>query len=157
MSEGAHGRSAPALRTAPAGVVAVAPLERAPDAVIRPPGSKSITNRALVCAALAAGESVLEGALFAQDTQAMMRATVALGAELETEEAASRITVRGAGPDVASVPSHIDAGQSGTTSRFVLAALALGAAEHVLDGDPQLRARPLAPLVDALTARVIST
>ena len=152
MSGGAHGRSAPASGPAPAGAVAVAPLERAPDAVIRPPGSKSITNRALVCAALAAGESVLEGALFAHDTQAMMRAAVALGAELETDEAASRITVRGAGADVASVPSHVDAGQSGTTSRFALAALALGAAEHVLDGDPQLRARPLAPLVDALTA-----
>src|SRR6202021_1945538 len=88
MSEGAHGRYGPALRPAPAAVVAVAPLERAPDTVIRPPGSKSITNRALVCAALASGESVLEGALFAQDTQAMMRAAVALGAVLDGDEAA---------------------------------------------------------------------
>ena len=152
MSEGAHGGSAPARRTAPPEMVAVAPLERAPDVAIRPPGSKSITNRALVCATLAAGESVLEGALFADDTRAMMAAAVALGAQLVVDETAARITVRGAGSEVASVPSRVDAGQSGTTSRFVLAALALGAAEHVLDGDPQLRARPLAPLVDALTA-----
>ena len=152
MSGGAHGRSAPASRPPAAAAVAVAPLERPPDAVIRPPGSKSITNRALVCAALAAGESVLDGALFAQDTRAMMRAVVALGAQLDADEAGARIAVRGAGADVASAPSRVDAGQSGTTSRFALAALALGAAEHVVDGDAQLRARPLAPLAQALRA-----
>ena len=130
----------------------MAPLERAPDAVIRPPGSKSITNRALLCAALAEGDSMLEGALFADDTRAMMRAAEALGARLDADEAGARIGVRGAGATVASVPSHVDAGQSGTTSRFVLAALALGTAEHVVDGDPQLRARPQGPLVDALAA-----
>ena len=152
MSAGDHERSAPAPRPQADAALAVAPLERPPDAVIRPPGSKSITNRALLCAALAAGESVLEGALFAADTRAMMRAVVALGAGLDADEARARIAVRGAGADVASTPSRVDAGQSGTTSRFVLAALALGAAEHVLDGDPQLRARPLAPLVGALRA-----
>ena len=152
MSEAAHGQDASALPAQAAAAVAVAPLERPPNAVIRPPGSKSITNRALVCAALATGESVLEGALFAQDTLVMMRAAVALGAELDADEAGARITVRGAGADVACVPTHVDAGQSGTTSRFVLAALALGDAEHVVDGDPQLRARPLAPLAAALRA-----
>jgi 3-phosphoshikimate 1-carboxyvinyltransferase len=152
MSAGAHGRFAPAPRRQASGTVAVAPLERPPDVVVRPPGSKSITNRALLCAALAEGESVLEGALFADDTLAMMRAAVALGAELDTDEAGARIAVRGAGSHVASVPSRVDAGQSGTTSRFVLAALALGGAEHVVDGDRQLRARPLAPLADALRA-----
>jgi len=152
MSEGARRRFAPLSRDQAARAVAVAPLERPPDAVIRPPGSKSITNRALLCAALAEGDSVLEGALFAGDTLAMMRAAIALGAELDADEAAARIAIRGAGPDVASVPSRVDAGQSGTTSRFVLPALALGAAEHVVDGDPQLRRRPMAPLVDALAA-----
>ena len=152
MTAGAHGSSAPAPRPPAAGVLAVAPLERPPDALIRPPGSKSITNRALLCATLAEGESVLEGALFAQDTRAMMRAAQGLGAQLETDEAAARIAVRGAGSGVASEPSRIDAGQSGTTARFVLAALSLGSAEHVVDGDPQLRARPMGPLVDALAA-----
>ena len=132
--------------------IAVAVLERPPDAAITPPGSKSITNRALLCAALADGESVLEGALFAQDTLAMMAAVRALGAALDTDEAAARIAVRGAGGDVASAPARLDAGQSGTTARFVLAALALGAAEHVVDGDAQLRARPMGPLADALGA-----
>jgi len=152
MNEGARRRFASLARDPAARAVAVAPLERPPDAVIRPPGSKSITNRALLCAALAEGDSVLEGALFADDTLAMMRAAIALGAELDADEAAARIAIRGAGPDVASVPSRVDAGQSGTTSRFVLPALALGAAEHVVDGDPQLRRRPMAPLVDALAA-----
>jgi 3-phosphoshikimate 1-carboxyvinyltransferase len=128
----------------------VEPLERPPDAVVRPPGSKSITNRALLCAALAEGESVLDGALFAQDTAAMVRAVRALGAAADADEDAARITVHGAGAAAGGSAGRLDAGQSGTTARFVLAALALGTAEHVVDGDEQLRARPMGPLADAL-------
>jgi len=133
-----------------AAAVRMRPLETAPDAVLRPPGSKSITNRALICAALATGTSVLRGALFAQDTRAMLGAVQALGAGVGADEADARVEIAGAGRAAASAPARIDARQSGTTSRFILPVLALGAAEHVVDGDPQLRARPFGPLVDAL-------
>ena len=129
-------------------VVRLEPLAAPPDAVVRPPGSKSITNRALICAALAEGESVLRGALFADDTRAMLGAVAALGAAVEASE--EQALVRLTGARLGMTPVRIDAGQSGTTSRFVLAALAVGSAECVVDGDRQLRARPFGPLVDAL-------
>jgi 3-phosphoshikimate 1-carboxyvinyltransferase len=128
--------------------VRLEPLAAPPDAVVRPPGSKSITNRALICAALAEGESVLRGALFADDTLAMIGAVAALGAGVEARE--DQALVRVSGARLGLTPVRIDAGRSGTTSRFVLAAAALGNAECVVDGDPQLRARPMGPLIDAL-------
>jgi 3-phosphoshikimate 1-carboxyvinyltransferase len=128
--------------------LAIEPLASAPLASIRPPGSKSITNRALLCAALAEGTSTLRGALFAQDTAAMSDAVAALGARLELDEPAARITVTGSGRP--SIDARVDARQSGTTSRFILPAAALGSARVLVDGDEQLRGRPFEPLLDAL-------
>jgi 3-phosphoshikimate 1-carboxyvinyltransferase len=126
------------------------PLAVPPDATVRPPGSKSITNRALLCAALAGGTSTLSGVLFADDTRAMLAGVEALGARVDADE--DRASVRVAGARLARRPVRIDAGQSGTTSRFLMAAASLGDAECVIDGDPQLRARPFAPLAAALEA-----
>ncbi|GAA4459513.1 3-phosphoshikimate 1-carboxyvinyltransferase [Phytohabitans houttuyneae] len=127
---------------------AVNPLTCQLDAVVRPPGSKSITNRALLCAALAPGRSTLTGALFADDTRAMTDAVVALGAAVTADPDARTLVVRGGGspaPDAV-----IFARQSGTTSRFVLPAAALFGTRTVVDGAPQLRARPFGPVLDAL-------
>ena len=71
-------------------VLTVAPLRSPLDATVRPPGSKSITNRALLCAALAPGTSTLTGALFADDTRAMLGAITALGATVDADPAAAR-------------------------------------------------------------------
>jgi 3-phosphoshikimate 1-carboxyvinyltransferase len=128
--------------------LAIEPLAAPPLACIRPPGSKSITNRALLCAALAEGTSTLRGALFAQDTAAMSGAVAALGARVELDEPAARMTVTGSGRPAAD--ARIDARQSGTTSRFILPAAALGSARVLVDGDVQLRGRPFEPLLDAL-------
>jgi 3-phosphoshikimate 1-carboxyvinyltransferase len=132
-----------------AAVARVEPLAAPPDAVVRVPGSKSITNRALLCAAFAPGESVLRGVLFADDTRAMMDAVEALGASLERDEAACEVTVTGGALGTRRL-TRIDARASGTTSRFILPAIATGTAECVVDGDPRLRERPFEPLVDAL-------
>jgi 3-phosphoshikimate 1-carboxyvinyltransferase len=129
--------------------LAIEPLEAPPQASVRPPGSKSITNRALLCAALAHGTSTLRGALFAQDTAAMTGAVAALGAEVELDERAARMTVTGHGRP--SSDARVDARQSGTTSRFILPAAALGSARVLVDGDPQLRGRPFEPLLEAIT------
>ena len=81
-------------------VLTVTPLSAPPDVSLRPPGSKSITNRALLCAALAPGRSTLTGVLFADDTHAILGAVRALGATLTVDEAAYTVVVDGVGtPD----------------------------------------------------------
>lgn len=135
-------------------------LDRPPNRTVTVPGSKSHTNRALVCAALAAGTSTLDGVLFADDTEAMMQMLDALGVGIEIDRAERSVTI--AGVDGA-VPPHngvLDARQSGTTSRFALPLLTLGQGRYVLDGHEQMRARPFDDLVDALAmlgARVEGT
>jgi 3-phosphoshikimate 1-carboxyvinyltransferase len=127
----------------------VVPVAGPLDARVRPPGSKSLTNRALVCAALAPGRSVLRGALVADDTAAMVEALRALGASVEV--GASEIAVTG--PALAGSPGGVidlDARLSGTTVRFLLAVLALGPGQYRLDGAPPLRARPMADGIAAL-------
>ncbi|MEV4351991.1 3-phosphoshikimate 1-carboxyvinyltransferase [Actinoplanes sp. NPDC049596] len=127
---------------------AVKPLSRPLHAVVRPPGSKSITNRALLCAALAPGSSTLTGALFADDTRAMMDAVVALGASVTVDPSYRTVSVVGGR---ATAPQAIvDARQSGTTSRFILPAAALSGVRTVVDGTAQLRARPFGPVLEAL-------
>ena len=131
---------------------AIAPLERAPDVTIAVPGSKSHTNRALICAALADGRSTLHRALFADDTQAMLGALRAFGIGVHADPATAAVDVEGGLGRLAPGPRTIDARQSGTTGRFVLPLAALGPGPYVVDGHPQLRRRPFAPLVEALGA-----
>ena len=131
-------------------VTRIKPLREPPAVSMRPPGSKSITNRALLCASLAEGTSTLRGALFAQDTRAMMDASAALGCGLNTDRASGTVQVQGAGRRRPAEPVRIDARQSGTTSRFILPAAALGTARVIVDGAPQLRSRPFGPLLGAL-------
>jgi 3-phosphoshikimate 1-carboxyvinyltransferase len=118
------------------------------DATVTLPGSKSITNRALVCAALADGTSLLTGVLHADDTVAMVEALRALGVDV-TGTGNGELTVVGTRHHR---PARVDARQSGTTARFVLPLLALGEGPSTLDGDPQLRDRPMGPTFDALRA-----
>ena len=131
-------------------VTKIEPLRAPPDATLRPPGSKSITNRALLCAALAEGRSTLRGALFAQDTRAMMDAVSMLGVKLRADQSRATVEVDGTGGRRAPDGARVDARQSGTTSRFILPAASLGGTRVIVDGAPQLRARPFAPLLDAL-------
>jgi 3-phosphoshikimate 1-carboxyvinyltransferase len=131
-------------------VLTVAPLSAPLDATVRPPGSKSLTNRALLCAALTPGTSTLTGALFADDTRAMLGAVAALGATIDADPAAATVTVRGVDPRLGASDITVDARQSGTTSRFILPAAALRPGRTVVDGTPQLRARPAGPVLAAL-------
>jgi len=126
------------------------PLGRAPSTSAMPPGSKSITNRALLCAALADGTSTLTGALFADDTWAMIETVRALGARLDIDGGV--ITIEGIGAAIGSVSAAVDCRMSGATSRFVLPAVALSSGRCVVDGSAQLRGRPFGPLLDALTS-----
>lgn len=131
-------------------VFVVSPLSRPPETVIRPPGSKSITNRALMCAALASGTSTLRGALFADDTRAMLDSVAALGSTVSVDESAGTVRIQANAVRPISIEARIDARQSGTTSRFILPAVALSSARSRVGGSEQLLSRPFGPLLDAL-------
>ena len=142
----------------------IEPVTTLLDASIRPPGSKSVTNRALVCAALARGVTDLVGVLEADDTAAMVDCLRGLGVVI-----ASPADSRGdAQPGVAPVPVpvlrvHGSAGRlptggaildvrlSGTTSRFIAPVAALARGTVVIDGAEPMRRRPMGALLDALT------
>jgi len=133
-----------------------APLEKveiAPTgpvrATVRVPGSKSHTNRSLVIAALADGESRLEGPLFAADTRAMIKGLMALGFGVRADEAGT-ITVEGRGGEVPARGAVVDARDAGTVMRFLPALAALGEGEFTIDGSPRMRERPVGDLVDGL-------
>jgi 3-phosphoshikimate 1-carboxyvinyltransferase len=119
-------------------------------ASIRPPGSKSITNRALVCAALAEGESILTGALQSEDTRVMIEALQRLGLQVEHDPQGSTIRLSGCGGRIPSRHAKIFVGNSGTTMRFLTAMLTLGHGTFRLDGTPRMRQRPIGDLLDAL-------
>lgn len=131
-------------------VLRIVPFKAPPQAVVRPPGSKSITNRALLCAAMAPGASALTGILLADDTRAMLSAVRSLGAHVEVDEVTRSALVTGTDPRERTGHVTVDARQSGTTSRFVLPVLALSPGTSTLTGAEQLRSRPFGPLVEAL-------
>lgn len=117
---------------------------------IRPPGSKSITNRALVCAALADGRSRLTGALNSDDTQVMLESLRRLGFELNVSPDATEIELEGIGGAIPNENADLFIGNSGTTVRFLTAMVALGQGRYRLSGVPRMHERPIQDLLDAL-------
>jgi 3-phosphoshikimate 1-carboxyvinyltransferase len=126
------------------------PVTRPFTAVISPPGSKSLTNRALVLAALADGVSTLSNALFADDTLVMIDGLGRLGFRLLIDRAACTVQVHGRGGKIDCESAEIFCGNSGTTIRFLTALCALGKGEFTLDGVPRMRQRPIGELLDLL-------
>lgn len=136
----------------PGDPLTIVPLAGPIRAIVRLPGSKSITNRALVCAALADGDSVLHHPLRADDTEAMVEGLRSLGIAVVPDWIGDQITVTGgAGRHVADV-ALVDARLSGTTSRFLLPLAGLGEGLRRVDGASRLRERPMGPALDALRA-----
>jgi 3-phosphoshikimate 1-carboxyvinyltransferase len=130
----------------------VEPLQPGFDVEVEVPGSKSLTNRALVCAALASGTSRLSGVLFADDTEAMIECVERLGATVRVDRPSALVELDGmAGRPVAG-PVELDARLSGTTSRFVLPITAIGPGPYRIDGSPSLRVRPMADGISVLRA-----
>jgi 3-phosphoshikimate 1-carboxyvinyltransferase len=135
-------------------------IGRAFNTGVRPPGSKSLTNRVLLIAGLATGESVLEGALVdADDAQVMLRALRQLGAEITIEagkgEGGSSVRVRGVGGQwrVGHAAVELMLNNAGTATRFLAAAAVLaprGSGGVLLDGSARMRERPIRELGDAM-------
>ena len=117
---------------------------------IRPPGSKSITNRAMVCAALAEGESWLAGALESEDTRVMAEALRKLGVHVDHDPKAKTIRVCGCGGHIPATAADLFVANSGTSMRFLTPLVALGRGSFRIDGTPRMRERPIGDLLEAL-------
>jgi 3-phosphoshikimate 1-carboxyvinyltransferase len=117
---------------------------------ILPPGSKSIANRAVICAALARGTSRLTGMLDSQDTRVMAAGLAALGIDVAADWQAGTMQVVGCGGRIPAAEATIDCAASGTTIRFLSAVCALGHGDYRLDGTPRMRKRPIGDLIQAL-------
>lgn len=128
----------------------IEPLDGPLDAEVTVPGSKSVTNRALVCAALADGASTLTGALQADDTEAMVGALRALDVEVEADWPSATVVVHGRGGALGGGERTVDARMSGTTARFLAPVLGSGEGRYTLTGHPQLVARPMGTAIDLL-------
>lgn len=112
------------------------------------PGSRSITNRVLVMAALAEGVSILRGVPLCDDTEAMISGLRSLGVRIRRDDDEFQVT--GTGGRIGRPGAAVDAMASGTTARFLTAVACLGKQVAVVDGVRRLRERPLRPLVEAL-------
>ena len=132
------------------GIYEVRPVSSPIKGVARVPGSKSITNRALVLAALADGQSTIQGALFAEDTLIMAECLRRLGFTIEAHEANDTFYVHGAGGIIPAEAAELFTGNSGTTMRFLTALCALGKGSYRLDGVERMRQRPIQDLLVAL-------
>jgi 3-phosphoshikimate 1-carboxyvinyltransferase len=129
----------------------IVPVAHPLHAAVRVPGSKSLTNRALLITALAAGETRLTNALFSDDTYIFAQALQTLGFEVQLDPAHNEMSVVGLGGKIPTRQAQLFCGNAGTAARFLSAFLTLGDGEFVLDGDARMRARPIGDLVFALT------
>ncbi len=120
------------------------------DANVVVPGSKSITNRALLLAALAEGNSVLENALFSEDTHWFSTCLQQLGIPVSSEPEAARFQVTGRGGIIPAQQADLFVGNAGTAARFITALVALGEGQYRLDGVPRMRERPMGELLAVL-------
>lgn len=120
------------------------------DAVVVLPGSKSMTNRALILAALSEGTTLLEGVLDSEDTQVLFEALRQLGLEIEHHSDLCQMSVTGTRGIFPNPSAEIYVGNSGTTARFLTALLAFSEGQYRIYGKPRMHERPIRDLVDAL-------
>ena len=125
----------------------ITPLDGPPDARIHVPGSKSVTNRALLVAALADGPSKIINPLFSDDSYWLMDALVKLGIGLTADREGGEVRVDGWGGEIPASDVDLFVGNAGTVARFLPPALALGPGPYTVDGVARMRERPISDLV----------
>jgi 3-phosphoshikimate 1-carboxyvinyltransferase len=126
------------------------PLTGSVVGTVRPPGSKSLTNRALITAALATGASRLTGVLDSRDTQVMLESLKRLGLAVTADAAARTIDIVGCGGSPPVEAAELWLENSGTSIRFLTAMCTLGRGHYRLDGNARMRQRPIGDLLAAL-------
>src|SRR5215216_7663068 len=133
-----------------ASLLQIKPILHPLKAAVRVPGSKSLTNRALLIASLANGTTRLTNALFSDDSRYFAKALQTVGFDIQLDEANHAMTITGLGGKIPSKKAELFIGNAGTAARFLSAFLTLGNGEYILDGDSRMRERPIQDLVGAL-------
>ena len=128
----------------------IIPINYPLNATVRVPGSKSLTNRALMISALANGTTRLTNALFSDDSHYFVKALQTLGFDVQLDQANQEMIVTGLGGKIPAQKAELFIGNAGTAARFLSAFLTLGNGEYVLDGERRMRERPIGDLIDAL-------
>ena len=129
---------------------AIVPVSKPLCGTVRPPGSKSLTNRALLIAAMADGVSTLRGILHSRDTAVMIDSLGRLGITVTPGEEPTTIHVAGQGGRIPAAAAELYLENSGTSIRFLAALCTIGNGTFRLDGNDRMRQRPIADLLDAL-------
>jgi 3-phosphoshikimate 1-carboxyvinyltransferase len=132
--------------------VSISPVAGPVNGTIRPPGSKSLTNRALIVAALADGKSSLTGVLDSQDTRVMVESLKRLGIHLNHDPSQATISIEGCRGLPPAGKAELFLENSGTSIRFLTALCSLGRGSYRLDGNARMRERPIGELTAALAA-----
>jgi 3-phosphoshikimate 1-carboxyvinyltransferase len=128
----------------------IEPLDGPVDATVHVPGSKSVTNRALLIAALADGSSAIKNTLFCDDSYLLMHALVRLGFAVRANAKSGETSITGQSGIIPTRDVEVFVGNAGTVARFLPPALALGEGPYVVDGTPRMRERPVGDLVEAM-------
>ena len=125
-------------------------LHKPVDWVVEVPGSKSMTNRALLMAALADGTTTLKGVLFSEDSRNFLGSLKSLGFQTKIDENAKIVTVQGCNGTIPVTSGEIYVGSAGTAARFLTAMLAMGEGTFVINASEQMKKRPMKPLFKVL-------
>ena len=132
--------------------IEIRPISGPLRAVVTLPGSKSLTNRALVIGALADGDSTLRGVLDSDDTRHMVTALGRLGIRVDWDRSQQTIAIGGRGGAIPASGADLFGGNAGTAVRFLTSLTALGHGRFRIDGDERMRERPIQDLLDGLAA-----
>lgn len=128
----------------------VRPLREDKSFTVTVPGSKSITNRALLLAAEGLGKCTLKGVLFSDDSRAFLSCLKELGFDLTVDEDTRRVTITGTGGVIPNKKASINVGSAGTAARFLTVFLAFAGGEYEMNASPQMCRRPMEPLISDL-------
>lgn len=128
----------------------VRPLKDDNAFTVTVPGSKSITNRALLLSAMCKGPCTLEGVLFSDDSRAFLSCLKDLGFDLNINEALRKVTITGTGGAIPNKKASVNVGSAGTAARFLTVFLAFAGGEYSMNASPQMCKRPMEPLITDL-------
>ena len=129
------------------------PLKKNQRYEVTVPGSKSITNRALLLGALGSGRTVLKGVLFSDDSRVFMQALKEIGFYVDIKEEEKKVAIEGLGgkiPGDGTLERRVYVGSAGTAARFLTAMLALSGGRFLVESSEQMKTRPMKPLLLAL-------
>lgn len=128
----------------------VKPIKNKKNIVVSVPGSKSITNRALMLAAMSNGVCTLNGVLFSADSRAFLDCLVNLGFEISIDEKKCQVAIKGENGNIPNKKATVNVQSAGTAARFITVLLAVAGGDYVLESSNQMKKRPMQELLDAL-------